>query len=69
MYMFQRIGDAGRASAVAVTGFGSALINMQNAINRMHEKQAELTRLYAPTEPYDMAGLGRSILKEDHGRD
>lgn len=69
MFAFQRLGDAGRASAVAMLGLGAAIINMQDAINRMHERQAEIKRLYPPTEPYDLADLGTSILKEDHGSD
>lgn len=67
MYAFQRIGDAGNASAAALMGFGTALINMQDAINRMYERQTAIERMFTPPEPYDLADLGTSIMKEDHG--
>lgn len=63
MYLFQRLGDVGQASAVAVMGFGTALINMQNAINRMYERQAAIERTYPAIEPYDLADLGTSIME------
>lgn len=64
MYVFQRFGDAAELAAVAATGFGTALINMQNAINRMYEQQAAIERMFSPTEPYDLADLGISIMGE-----
>ena len=67
MYAFQRIGDAGNISAAELMGFGTALINMQNAINRMYERQAVIARLYPPTEPYDLADLGTSIMGRTDG--
>ncbi|MEV8339227.1 hypothetical protein [Leucobacter sp. NPDC077196] len=63
MYAFQRLGDAGNASAAAIMGLGSALINMQTAINRMYERQNAVEQLYPPAEPYDMADLGMAIMR------
>lgn len=67
MHLFQRIGDTGRVAGAAINAFGAALINMQDAINRMYERQAQIERLYSPTDPHDLADLGTAILKEDHG--
>ena len=68
-YTFQRLGDAAQASATAMVGFGTALINMQKAINRMHERKVAIERLYPPTEPYDLADLGTSIMGRADGDD
>ncbi len=62
MYLFQRLGDVGQASVAAMIGFGTALINVQNAINRMYEKHAEIERITAES----VDGLGASITKGDH---
>lgn len=67
MYLFLRLGDAGQGAAAAVMGLGAALINVQNAINRMYERQAMIDQLFPPTDPYDLADLGTSIMKEHDG--
>lgn len=69
MYLFQRFGDAANVSAGAVMGLGTALINVQNAINRMYEQRAEIESIWPAGKPYDLAGLGTSIMGEAHGSD
>ena len=68
MYVFQRIGDAGNVTAAQLNTFGQRLIDMQRLINRMYERAEAVDRAHAPF-PYDLADLGTSIMKEDHGSD
>lgn len=68
MYLFQRIGDAANISAAQPNAFGQRLIDMQAAINRMHERAEVVRQTHAPY-PYDLADLGTSIMKEDHADD
>ena len=65
-YAFQRLGDAASAASIPILGFGAALIKMQEAINRMHERlriiEAEVA--YTPfADPYDLADLGTSMME------
>lgn len=64
MYVFQRLGDAGSIAAGQINTFGQRLVNMQNAINRLYER-AEAVRENPARYPYDLAELGKSILKGD----
>ncbi len=43
------------------------LINMQNAINRMYERQSMIDHGWVPPiEPYDLADLGTALMEEEH---
>ncbi len=67
MYVFQRIGDAGNIAAEQINTFGQRLINMQNAINRMYERQSMIDHGWVPPiEPYDLADLGTALMEEEH---
>lgn len=64
MYLFQRIGDSARIATSSINAFGAALINVQKALDSHF---CTLEQCGPHQGEYDLADLGASIIKEDHG--
>lgn len=68
MYVFQRIGDAGRVSATAFNAFATGMINAQISINRMLARQRLADEGYYGSVTLALLDmLGESIREEQRG--